>query len=84
MQAVVAHLREERLLVAQRVGGDDLRRRVGNLDRDHARIRHDVREFREPETILGTACQLDYPLAVLFAPSQRSRRAEPFGTGRNK
>ena len=63
-QAVIAYFGKERLFVAQGVCGDDLRRRVGNLDRDHARIRNDVREFRQPETIFGATGKFDDPLAA--------------------
>ena len=72
-QTVVAYFGEEGLFVAQGVGGNDFRRRVGNLDRDHARVRDDVREFRQPETIQGATGKLDDPLAVL------SRRCDDVG-----
>jgi hypothetical protein len=62
-EAVVSDFRQERLFVRLGKSGNDLGRRIGNLDSDQVRIGSDPAFSGKMERILGSTGAFDDPLA---------------------
>ena len=60
-QSIVTQLRKQGLLVVQRIGGDNLRRCVGNLDREEFFAGNDAVQPHLPESIGSATGALEDP-----------------------
>jgi len=61
-EPIVADDGEQRLFVRQRIGRNDFRSRVRNLNRDEIRVRHDAADLGKPERVARGADPFDCPL----------------------